>query len=593
MWPSTPTWQLARDAKETERQIALKVGGKLWDDWASEIGRETELEILSAGAGQIVENIKQKLPGWTASSVMLVYICSASRSHEKTNALTEIMFAHALKAAQDLDAEFSRTGKIVGPLHGVPVSLKDQIDVKDVDSTIGFTHDTNRPAHEDASLVRVIRAAGGIPFVKTNVPQTMLSFECSNPLFGATRNPYDPSRTPGGSSGGEAALLASDGSPLGVGSDVGGSLRIPCHYSGCYALKPCSGRISSQGCRSSNPGSDVIQTSLGGMGRSVEDVELINAVLCDAAPELSGTDGVVPMGWRQVEVKKKMRFGYFVNDGFCRASPACQRAVLETVEALRKEGHECIEFEPPSPIEAMEFFIALTSAGRYSTLLSGLRGDPQESSLWLVTFGSRLPSLVRSSLAWVIENVVGDRILAKLFRASRGKSVSELQEWQHRRDIFVHQARKELWQEHAFDAVICPVQATPALKHGETWNLSPLSIGTILWNVIDSSVGLLPVTRVSSALDSLSPSFTASLSSSPGSPLVESGVYLGAAGKPPVYNAKKMEGLPVGVQVVGRRWDEERVVKIMGVVDKALGPREFGPGQFVRREREATQKKIV
>ncbi|GAA5885605.1 hypothetical protein JCM6882_007491 [Rhodosporidiobolus microsporus] len=597
----TPAWQRARDAKETERQIALKIGGKLWDEYAGAITPEQELEVLSASAPQIVENIKTKRPGWTASNVMLVYIRQASKAQQKTNALTEILFAHALKHAQDMDKEFARTGEVVGPLHGVPVSLKDLINVKDVDSTIGFTHETNHPAADDAALVKVIRRAGGIPFVKTNVPQTMLSFECGNPLFGATTNPYDPARIPGGSSGGEAALLASDGSPLGIGSDIGGSLRIPAHFSGCYALKPCHSRISSLGCRSSNPGSDVIRASLGGMGRSVGDIELVHRVLFDAAPGLAGTDGVIPVGYREVKLPKKLRFGYFVNDGFCRASPACQRAVLETVEALRKEGHDCIEFEPPNPLEAMEYFVALTSAGRYSTLLSGLQGDPQESSLWLVTLGSRLPSLVRNTLAWLMENVVGDKILARLFRASRGKSVSELQEWQHRRDVFVHKARKDLWEEHAFDAVLCPVQATPALKHGQTWNLSPLSIGTILWNVIDSSVGLLPVTRVSAALDTLTSSspWWDAQRASPGSKLVESRVY----GTPtsssssglaaPVYNAQEMDGLPVGVQVVGKMWDEERVVEVMKVVDAALGERGFGPGEFVRRMlREGKGKKV-
>ncbi|GAA5970793.1 hypothetical protein JCM11641_004457 [Rhodosporidiobolus odoratus] len=577
----TPAWQIARDTKATERQIALGVGQKLLDKYAVDITAELKSAILSATAPQIVDNIRTRQPGWTASNVMLVYIGSSSRSQLDHNVLSEIMYSHALKAAQDLDADFERTGQVIGPLHGVPVSLKDQINVKDVDSTIGFTHQINDPAKKDASLVKLIRRAGGIPFVKTNVPQTMLSFECANPLFGITRNPYDPTRTTGGSSGGEAGLLSSDGSPLGIGSDVGGSLRIPAHFSGCFALKPCKGRISSRGCRASNPGSEVVNVSMGGIGRSVADLELIHRVLFDGSVELAKTQNVIPLPYREVKLPKRLKVGYFVTDGFCHASPACERAVLETVKALRRQGHQCIEFSPPNPLEAMELFVALTSAGRYETLLSGLQGDPQESSLWLVTFGPRLPSFLRNAIAWIVESVLGDDKLARLLRVSRGKSVTELQEWQHKRDIYVSKARKQLWEEHDFDAVICAPQATPALKHNSTWNLSPLAIGTILWNIIDSSVALVPVTFVSATKDALTPSWWSRQQAAPRSKLVEARVY-GPGG---VYDAEEMEGLPIGVQVVGRHWEEERLIAVMKVVDEALGPRGFGPGEFTKRRK--------
>lgn len=149
---------------------------------------------------------------------------------------------------------------------------------------------------------------------KSNVPQTMLSFECANPLFGATRNPYDPNRTPGGSSGGEAALLASDGSALGFGSDVGGSLRIPSHFSGCFALKPTSNRFPSRGCRGTNRGFEAIKASMGPMGRSVEDVELLTKVVFERvkAQELGRFEEVRTSGYQSVTLNKKLRFGYYL-----------------------------------------------------------------------------------------------------------------------------------------------------------------------------------------------------------------------------------------------------------------------------------------
>ncbi|GAA5925240.1 hypothetical protein JCM1841_004693 [Sporobolomyces salmonicolor] len=579
----TPSWNTAREAKDTERRLALELGGRLLSEYATGISSDLDTAILSANAAQIVDNIKTKQPGWTATNVMLVFIRSAIEAQERSNLLTEILFNPALKHAQDLDAEFEKTGKIVGPLHGVPVSLKDQIDLKDVDTTMG---QINHPATTDASLVRTLRRAGAIPFCKTNVPQTMLSFECANPLFGASRNPYDSSRTPGGSSGGEAGLLGSDGSPMGFGSDVGGSLRIPCHYSGCFALKPCFGRFPSTDCRGTNPGFEAIKASMGPMGRSVADVELASRVVLDASVELARTEALVPLPYREVKLPRKLKFGYYLTDGFCHASPACERAVLETVEALRKQGHECVEFTPPSPIEAMELFVALTSAGGYETLLAGLRGDPQEASLWLVTLGPSLPSFVRTSLAWVVEHVVGDPVLARLFRASRRKSVTEMQAWQEKRwrpRSFVCACVFEILE---LDAILCAPQATPALKHGQTWDLSPAAIGTILYNVVDSSVGLVPVSFVSSTLDAVTPSWLSTRRARApvaGSKLAEQRMYGPRGG---VYDAKAMEGLPVGVQVVGGHWDEERVVELMKVVDRALGPRGFGPGEFVKRQRK-------
>lgn len=176
----------------------------------------------------------------------------------------------------------------------------------------------------------------------------MLSFECGNPLFGFSSNPYDSNRTCGGSSGGEAALLAADGSSIGFGSDVGGSLRIPSAYCGNFALKPCYGRFASDGITSSNPGFDSIKSTLGPMARSIEDLELATRIVINASVELARTLPLIPLPFREITLPKKLKFGYYFTDGFVKASPACCRAINGTVEALRREGHECVEFDPPS-----------------------------------------------------------------------------------------------------------------------------------------------------------------------------------------------------------------------------------------------------
>lgn len=234
------------------------------------------------------------------------------------------------------------------------MSLKDQLDVEGVDTTIGFTQDVGRPASKDAVIVRVLKEAGCVPFCKTNVPQTMLALsvgslvatlpgcsadgdilvcsECGNPLFGPTTNAYSKARTSGGSSGGEATLLASDASPLGIGSDIGGSLReplipapkwfqklthtstsgIPAHYSGCYGLKGSPGRFPSTGAKNPNPGFESIKSTLGVMGRSTDDIETACRVFFDASPSLALTEPMVPLTFREVTLPQVMKFGYYL-----------------------------------------------------------------------------------------------------------------------------------------------------------------------------------------------------------------------------------------------------------------------------------------
>ena len=134
-----------------------------------------------------------------------------------------------------------------GPLFGLPISLKECFYVKGYDCTAGMARYIDLPHSRDGALVARIKELGAVPFCLTNVPQTMLSYACSNPVYGETVNPWDKTRTPGGSSGGEACLIAMGGSILGLGSDVGGSLRIPSHFCGISALKPTSGRIVERG----------------------------------------------------------------------------------------------------------------------------------------------------------------------------------------------------------------------------------------------------------------------------------------------------------------------------------------------------------
>ncbi|WWC58801.1 uncharacterized protein I303_101345 [Kwoniella dejecticola CBS 10117] len=546
--------------KQDERERLIK---QMEDELGCASEHPEDQEYTHTKPEQIVYNLKAKKQGWT--------IRSACAAHRKTNCLTEVVFEDALRRAREMDKDFAATGTAEGDFWGLPSSFKDTYNILGVDSSLGCSphcFDPTDKGDAEATLVKLFRKAGGIPFCKTNVPQTLLAFECRNPIFLTTTNPHSSDRTCGGSSGGEAALIALHGTPLGWGSDIGGSLRIPAHYSGVCGLKPVRGRWPVMGQRNSVKGFDGIKGMVGPMGRTVDDLifaskSMLSLAHSTADIALKG-EVLLPLPWKEVDIPKKLKVGYWTQDNLIKTSPACVRAVEESVRKLREAGHEVVEFHPPNIAEALKVFAGLTSSDGYKTLLGNIGSDPMESSMRLVTLGSKLPSLLHSVLGWVVDNLLGDRLFASIFATSRPKSVQEFWEFTARREVYANAFRKLVWEEHKFDMLLCPVQAVPALEHGATKFLSPLSVSTILFNVVDSTVGVIPVTRVDEALDSHSEGF---LNDSEGSWILEKRVY----GKGGAYDAEKMHGLPVGVQIVGREWQEEKVLEMMKTLEGLIG----------------------
>ena len=200
------------------------------------------------------------------------------------------MIAEALQTAREHDKYQAAHNQTIGPFHGIPFTLKDTYSVKGYDSSIGITIYANDPAKQSSVLYTTLTKLGGILLAKTNVPQTLLSFESNNPIFGSTENPFVKGYTSGGSSGGEGVVLALNGSAIGFGSDIGGSLRIPAGWCGIYSLKPVYGRFTTRGHHGTFPryflidrftstdnvvlgaGFEGIRFVTGPMGRNVPDL---------------------------------------------------------------------------------------------------------------------------------------------------------------------------------------------------------------------------------------------------------------------------------------------------------------------------------
>jgi len=251
----------------------------------------------------------------------------------RLNAVVELLAEQARQGAREADQRYAR-GQSLGPLDGVPFSIKDSIEVAGAScsaGTLGLRH--TPPSQRDATLVARLRAAGAIPTARTNLPDLLFAFETDNLIYGRTNNPYDESRTSGGSSGGEAALIAACGSPFGLGSDAAGSVRLPAHFCGIASLKPTSGRLPRTG--HVPPAGGWIETlwQIGPMARRVED-------LCAMMDILAGPDGedhtVVPMPHgdpRAIDVAS-LRIAWFADNGIAPPTPATAALVKSAARAL-------------------------------------------------------------------------------------------------------------------------------------------------------------------------------------------------------------------------------------------------------------------
>lgn len=227
--------------------------------------------------------------------------------------MTEILFPEA--------EDWINNGGInlKGPLAGIPISLKDSISVGGFDVSVGYSMNTGKPYKEDGSLVKMLKEAGAVPFVKTNLPITLLSFESTNDVWGRCTNPHNKDYSPGGSTGGESALLAFGGSRIGIGSDVAGSVRVPAHFSGCYSLRCSTGRWPKMGMNTSMPGQEGIPSVFSPMARTLDDLTYFTREFVKLGPwKFDHT--VHPLEWRdkvetEYEEKKVLRVGVLRTDG--------------------------------------------------------------------------------------------------------------------------------------------------------------------------------------------------------------------------------------------------------------------------------------
>ncbi|KAJ5551736.1 hypothetical protein N7535_000321 [Penicillium sp. DV-2018c] len=488
-----------------------------------------------------------------AEEVVRGFCKRAAIAQQLTRCLTEPLFDRALQRAKELDDHLQRTGTPVGPLHGLPVSVKDSFNIQGVDSSIGLSALAFKPATANAPLVDLLQSLGAVVIAKTNIPQTLATLDSCNHLFGRTLNPLNRQWTAGGSTGGEGALVAMRGSMVGFGTDIGGSIRVPAMCQGIYGFKPSDGRVPYGGQESGQmegKGRIGLQPVAGPLARSVADIDAIMAEIVPRA-ELFGED-CIPGYWpapsvpAAVSVPRNFTIGILKTDGLVTPLPPITRILNEVANTLRHTpGVEVVDIPLPSVLPKCQALAGrLMGLDDGSTMLDLIEGMGEDLMPWLQGRMKRGKALTVDQLAKLqAQRAEVEREMMKMWTlSSQASSV----------------ARR-------VDAVICPVAPHP-VPELDRYN----AVGyTSTFVLLDYPAGVVPVRA-----------------------FAESDLEIGRAMEEPVlgswdkanrklWDEKTVDrrvylGSPLSVQVVTPKQHDHDLLRAMEIIDRAVQGRGKG-----------------
>ncbi|MGA9885118.1 MAG: amidase [Candidatus Acidiferrales bacterium] len=460
--------------------------------------------LTSLTLSEMVAGIRQK----TVSPLDLVeaHLDQITRLNPQLNAFVYVDEEAARRQARAAESAILR-GEALGPLYGVPLSIKSSIDVAGWPIWCGSKLRKHCVAVEDAPLVSRLRRAGAILLGNTNAPEFLMAYETDNVVTGRTNNPWNLSRTPGGSSGGEAAAIAAHCSAGGVGSDGGGSIRVPAHYSGICGLKPTPGRIPATGHFPASAGPFALLGVVGPLARTVGDLSVLFEIMM--GPDC-GDSFSAPIPMRQPAQTEilKLRIGFFEEDGRTPVTAETRAAVRKAISALVNAGMTVEPFLPEGLEEARRIW--WNFFGRAGEFVLGPMVAGQEADL-------------SPLFAEFLGNV----------RKEPKLTLNELMNTMLERDAL---RPKFLRQMEKYPVLICPVCSVPAFRHGER-----------VWDVGERKVDYFQAMSYCQWFNAL------------GNP----------AAVVPV--GRSPEGLPIGVQVVGRPYEEEIVLAVARIIEETSG----------------------
>ena len=406
-------------------------------------------EILDGSLAQMATAVTTR--AITSARLVRGFLDRIERLNPALNALVYSTAEQALKQADKADADLL-AGTLHGPLHGIPMTIKDSLDTKDAVTTWGTLGRKDFRPGSDATCVARLRAAGGILMGKTNTPEFTLAFKTDNLVYGRTNNPYNLALTPGGSSGGAAALIASGATPFDIGTDTGGSIRLPSHFCGIAGLKPTTGRVPCTG--NALPSSGLLSTlsQPGPMARRVADLGYLLDII--QGPDLFDPHSVDARSYSPTAVDvSQLRIGFHTDNGISTPSNAIQSAIKDALKLLNEAGHTTTETRPPG-VEMASFI--------YSRLFGADGGDTLDLLLEDSRTTEPSPQIAQS--------------------ATQARPTMSQSEFNYAINLWDNYRSGMLGFFNDFDVLVCPVNAHTAIGHDETEDMLAYSY-TLAYNL--------------------------------------------------------------------------------------------------------------
>lgn len=490
---------------------------------------EEELQITDSSAAAIVEKIAAGK--WTSVQVLQAFARRAVIAHQFLNCNLEVFIDEGLKRAQELDDYYKKNGKTVGPLHGLPISLKEQINYAGKATHGSYVSLVDDIVDQSAVSKDILENLGAVFYVRTNQPQTIMHLCGNNNFIGWSRVPKNISLSSGGSSSGEGSIVSFGGSPLGVGSDIGGSIRSPAAFAGCHGLRPSTFRISKKPGVSAAGGQETIPGVQGPLARSVDDIDLFMDLYINQGKPWEHDATVLPLPWRKVEkpAPKDLTVGVIYDNGVVKPTPPIRRGLKETAAKLAAAGVKVVEFPEIESQRAWELARQTFAA------------DGNEAQKKLLKSGEPLCKLTK----WAL-NYGGEE---------KDIGVYNLKQINIERDG-LKQKYTDYMNKHGIDIILSPTYENVA-PHPETaYNWSYTS----LFNLID-----FPTLVVQTGLyqDPAKDKWTLEYPKNPRNDFEELCLDL--------YEPELYKGAPIGLQLTGRRYFDEEVVAAGKTVVDILG----------------------
>ena len=514
-------------------------------------------KVLNSDATALLEMLKAQEV--TSEQILITYFQRAITIGLDLELITELNFDEALVRARECDKLRKKNPSACrGILFGLPMSVKDAFVLKGTDCSGGMAAKLYNLAQEDGLLVKILKEEGAIPYIKSNIPQVMMTADSNNFIWGQARNPWSKMRSTGGSSGGEAALIAARCAPLGLGNDIGGSIRIPPIFCGVVGFKPTAERVTTAGTMKNTPTLDNIlnmRVATGPIVKTARDANLLMKVLLNSEAhqksKLSERDPYYTrQEWKDDLVqkdKKGLRIGYYKSVEFFPTSPANQRGVEEAAQALRKRGHEVFELDFPNIEDVIMMYLEVMSAeGGARMLTDPVKGETSIEDYDKLRLAASIPNVLRSPLKSLL-GVLGEGRTGLLVDNARKKDSYQYSHLIERHNE-VRKAFFKVWEEKKLDALLSPGYAYPANKIGTTKDVVLGACYAFIFNTLNMPTGTLPVTVVKEG-EEVYPR--------------ENTKYHDFIYKKTVESMEGSAGLPIGVQISTLPWQEEKCIGVM------------------------------